>query len=261
MNKEKIAKLIYELRKEKGLTQKELADKLYISDKAVSKWERAICLPDLTTFKELAKIFDISVAELISGEKISNDNKLEQIDEIYLTNLQKEKRKSHQKTRIILISIFIILICFFWKNYQRIYVYRFRGNTLHYHFANGLAIFSDKENIIELGQFGKDYNFPIEDDLIEKANITILIDQSEVYKSVYNKQKGSLEDWLDSLVINFQGNLNKNCQENCMAKDFTKLNKNNFPKYFKIVMEYCDTNKCFSDEFKIETEIIASNRF
>ncbi len=117
MNKEKIAQLIYELRKEKGLTQKELAEKLFISEQAISKWERKICLPDLTTFKELAKIFDISVAELISGERIKNDNKLEQIDEIYLDNLQKEKKKNFFKTIVIsfILIIFIGLSIFFFN--------------------------------------------------------------------------------------------------------------------------------------------------
>ena len=185
MNKDKIAKLIYELRKEKGLTQKELAEKLYISEQAISKWERGICLPNLTMIKELAKIFDISIAEFIAGEKITAENKLEQIDEIYFSSWQEEKRKSYFKSImlyiiiIFLVIVFISLGFFFLKNYQRIYVYKFKGDTLHYLFTDGLAIYSDKEGLIKIGHFVKDNNFPIADETITKADITIYFDDKE----------------------------------------------------------------------------------
>ena len=261
MNKEKIAQLIYELRKEKGLTQKELAEKLFISEQAISKWERKICLPDLTTFKELAKIFDISVAELISGERIKNDNKLEQIDEIYLSNLQKEKKKNFFKTIIIsfILIIFMGLSIFFFRNYQKIFVYEFTGNTLHYH-LEGLAIFSDKDCLIRFNNFAKDYNFPFDDDLIKKASITIYIDEKEVFKSVYSSPKNFLK-WLDEAFIEFKGNPNKNCQENCLGPNFYKINKKTFPKKIKVIMEYCDTDNCYEEEFKIDEKILASNGY
>ena len=52
----KIGKFIAELRKEKGMTQKELGEKLYISDKAVSKWERGLSIPDLAILEKLASV-------------------------------------------------------------------------------------------------------------------------------------------------------------------------------------------------------------
>ena len=64
----KIGRFISDLRREKGMTQKELARKLDVSDRAVSKWERGINLPDAGLFEPLCGILEISVSELLRGE-------------------------------------------------------------------------------------------------------------------------------------------------------------------------------------------------
>lgn len=69
-------KFIQALRKEKGLTQKELAEKLLISDKAVSKWERGLSLPDISLLIPLSKILDVTTTELLTGRKIDSDEKI-----------------------------------------------------------------------------------------------------------------------------------------------------------------------------------------
>lgn len=66
----KIGKYIAFKRKEQGLTQKQLAEKLNMSDKSVSKWERGICLPDVSVYLELCKILGISINEFLAGEDI-----------------------------------------------------------------------------------------------------------------------------------------------------------------------------------------------
>ncbi len=63
-----MGEIISTLRKEKGMTQKELADKLNITDKAVSKWERDIAYPDTGTIPKLAEILEVSVEELMSAK-------------------------------------------------------------------------------------------------------------------------------------------------------------------------------------------------
>lgn len=68
MNNEKIGSFIANLRKSKNMTQKELASKLNISDKAVSKWERGISLPDISILPKLSEILDIEISELLNGE-------------------------------------------------------------------------------------------------------------------------------------------------------------------------------------------------
>ena len=105
MNQIKIGKFIAECRKRQGLTQIQLAEKLNITDKAVSKWERGMAMPDSSIMLELCDILDITVNELLSGEKISmenNDRKNEQL----LVDISKELE---QKNKIIWNSMWIIM--------------------------------------------------------------------------------------------------------------------------------------------------------
>lgn len=95
MNQVKIGKFIAESRKNQNLTQLQLAEKLGITDKAVSKWERGIAMPDTAIMLDLCEILKISVNELLNGEKISvevSNQKNEQLL-LGLTNelLQKNK--------------------------------------------------------------------------------------------------------------------------------------------------------------------------
>lgn len=69
MDAEKIGKFISERRKAINLTQNELAKKLHITDKAVSKWERGLSLPDISVLIPLAEILDISLYDLLRGGK------------------------------------------------------------------------------------------------------------------------------------------------------------------------------------------------
>ena len=78
MDQVKIGRLIADRRKTAKLTQLQLAEKLGITDKAISKWERGLTMPDTSIMLELCDILGISVNELLSGEKISmehNDQK------------------------------------------------------------------------------------------------------------------------------------------------------------------------------------------
>ena len=69
MNLDKIGKFIVYLRKEKKLTQSQLAEQLNVSDKSVSKWERGICLPESGTVEKLVSFFNISLMEFYAGER------------------------------------------------------------------------------------------------------------------------------------------------------------------------------------------------
>ena len=72
IDKSAFGTFLAERRKEKGYTQKELAAKLFISDKAVSKWERALSMPDISLLIPLAEILDVSVTELLEGQKLDS---------------------------------------------------------------------------------------------------------------------------------------------------------------------------------------------
>ena len=73
MNQEKIGKFISVSRKNKDLTQEQLAEKLGVSINAVSKWERGLNLPDVSLMKTLCNILDITLNELFAGKKLTNN--------------------------------------------------------------------------------------------------------------------------------------------------------------------------------------------
>ena len=70
VDRTRFAALVAARRKEKGLTQRQLAEQLHVSDKAVSKWERALSLPDIELLDPLAQALDLTVTELLRGERL-----------------------------------------------------------------------------------------------------------------------------------------------------------------------------------------------
>jgi len=69
----KIGKLILSMRKEKNLTQKEVADSMNISDKTISKWERGLGCPDISLLNDLARIFGVNIEKILLGDLEPND--------------------------------------------------------------------------------------------------------------------------------------------------------------------------------------------
>ena len=106
MDQLKIGKFITECRKQKSLTQMQLSEKIGITDKAVSKWERGIAMPDTSIMLELCDILDISVNELLSGEKINMENN-NQKNEQLLLDMAKELE---QKNKTVWKSMWVIMI-------------------------------------------------------------------------------------------------------------------------------------------------------
>ena len=103
MDQIKIGKFIAEQRKSKNLTQSQLAEKLFITDKAVSKWERGKAMPDSSIMLKLCEILEISVNDLLSGAKTQND---EQNNERLLLAMAKE---IEQKNKTIWTTMWIIM--------------------------------------------------------------------------------------------------------------------------------------------------------
>ena len=106
MDQLKIGKFIAECRKQKKLTQQQLADKLGITDKAISKWERGIAMPDTSIMLELCGILCISVNELLSGEMINMENSNEKNEQLLL-DMAKELET---KNKTIWSSMWAIMI-------------------------------------------------------------------------------------------------------------------------------------------------------
>ena len=100
MNQEKIGKFIAGCRKEKNLTQLRLAEKLNISNRAVSKWETGKSCPDVSIMMELCEILGINVNELLSGERIIMENYQKKAEQ-NLVELQKQKEQANKMKRIV----------------------------------------------------------------------------------------------------------------------------------------------------------------
>ena len=105
MDQIKIGRFIAERRKKASLTQMQLAEKLGITDKAISKWERGIAMPDTSIMLKLCDILGISVNELLCGEKIDMENNNQKNDQLFL-DMAKELEK---KNKTVWTSMWIIM--------------------------------------------------------------------------------------------------------------------------------------------------------
>ena len=108
MNNEKFGKLISEARKEKNLTQKGLAKILNVTDKAISKWERGKSYPDISLLEPISEALNISVVELLKGEKTDKKENEDLI--LNAINLYKEELKKKRKNRFITSCIIFIIV-------------------------------------------------------------------------------------------------------------------------------------------------------
>ena len=110
MNTEKTGKLIRELRMEKGWIQKELASKIYVTDKAVSKWERGLAMPDSSLISDLCSVLEISISELLLGERGAETAKSTESAALIVELTDREKLKKAKLLNLFFLSGFLILL-------------------------------------------------------------------------------------------------------------------------------------------------------
>ncbi len=153
MNQELIGKYIAKKRKEKNLTQKDLAEKLSISEKTISKWECGNGLPEISLMQPLCNELDITVNDLLSGEDVDNNDSNKVIEYI-----KYKDNKNRTITSIIIIIILLITITllttahikykkFYETNYNNNTVYRISGSTEHLSYNNLILIESPSKTI------------------------------------------------------------------------------------------------------------------
>lgn len=108
----KIGKYIAGKRKALGMTQKQLAEKLNMSDKSVSKWERGVCLPDVSVYMELCEILGISINEFLAGEDIDAENveKKSEDNIIQVTKDSKKKQKNLKSILAVVTTFAVIMV-------------------------------------------------------------------------------------------------------------------------------------------------------
>lgn len=118
MNQTYTGTKIATLRKEKNITQKELAEQLGVTDKAVSKWERGLNYPDLSLFPELAKVLDTTIAELLGLDSNIPDSAINILSEI-----SKQEKKTLQN--IVKEYLFLTILLGAGFLFLKIYIYNF----------------------------------------------------------------------------------------------------------------------------------------
>lgn len=113
MNNEKIGEFIAQLRKSQNLTQRELAEKLNVTDKAVSKWERGVSLPDITILPDLSEMLCVTITELLNGEKEDKEDNSDNSKGTVLAAIQYADGEVKNKTKNVKIICSVSITCVF----------------------------------------------------------------------------------------------------------------------------------------------------
>ena len=188
MDNHQIGKFITELRKEKGLTQQQLGERLYVTDKAVSKWERGLSLPDITLLEKLAQELDVDVSEILQGKrgKKKNINVEEEIEKV-VQKMEEEQRLRKKRLKKICFSIFFLLIILLLVSFLFIHFY-----DRKYH----PSIIREGDNTYEFGFLG---NYSLEkeglDEFQEVVEKTETLDYDKInisYMDIEVDQRGNL---------------------------------------------------------------------
>lgn len=200
MDYQKTGNLIASLRKEKNLTQKQLADQLGITDRAVSKWERGLGSPDISLLDDLSRILDISILEILKGRRLDKAEIVNNESIIESMNYSKENFKHVLKKYFNIVSILIVtLISLILIIYNIKSVY-YLNKTYHSDFHNDseIHLFAEIENNIEKiknnqGTYNdEDYQQilafinKLENNLKEQNNLYYFTKKDYKYKEIYD---------------------------------------------------------------------------
>lgn len=132
MTKEQLGAFIAENRRDRGMTQRDLAEWLHITDKAVSKWERGLSYPDVTLLEPLAEVFGLGVEELVAcrraEEKLEDEQSVKSILEISRENRQSDRRKNVIRTALSALVMVGLALLVVW--YSATFVHEQREQTI-----------------------------------------------------------------------------------------------------------------------------------
>ena len=156
MDQIKIGKFILNCRKEKGMTQEQLAEKLGVTSKSISRWENGRTMPDYTLLKDLCNELDININELLSGEKIKENDYVNKSEE-NLIKLRKQIDKRKKLLTIISYIFMTIIIIAFILNIvlNRIFLDDRHWNIIRYTFLYSGITLVIVSIILELFKFDK----------------------------------------------------------------------------------------------------------
>lgn len=217
MDNVKIGKLISKLRKQKGLTQQELADMVGIGNQAVSKWERGLTIPDISIINELSKILEISSDELLKGELEPTYNTITNSKENITNNKENKINKNFSKK--VLITIFVILISFIlyliitsYLN-NKTYKYELQSTSEEYNIEGYVELHQDNLTlVIDNLEFNDKELLNTE---ITRYDYQIMIGNKLIFGYANNNESKFVEtasnvsEFLEEFKINYNVNINK----------------------------------------------------
>lgn len=265
MDLEKIGKFIMYLRKEKKLTQAQLAEILDVSDKAVSKWERAICLPEMDTIEKLTNFFDISLMEFYSGQrdKTLGNNNLNDITKTAVRFIENDHKKKHKIIIvkfliILLILMFLFFVYYMYNTYNRYIAYTITSDSDNYSGVGNLIFAREKSSLTiikikllneaDRNQNGYCFEYEL---LLDGVSI---IKNGDIFNFEYNGNNDvqKLGDYVESISI-------------YMNQDMTNLFqlKNISQKKLILKIRFLDDNlemKEYDIQFELE-KFFANNKF
>lgn len=132
MNLDNIGKFIKEMRKNKNLTQEELAEKLGVNNRTVSRWENGKNMPDISLYKPLCEVLGISIEELVNGELTNKKNISYSVEKAIINTVSSSKKEKSKMSKIIkflsvlviVTTIFVVFVVVYYKKkYPRIDIY------------------------------------------------------------------------------------------------------------------------------------------
>lgn len=188
MNQKKIGKFIQERRKLKELTQVELAEKLGVSNRTISSWENGNSLPDYSMFQDLCNELDISINELLSGEKLTEENYQKKLEENFVSTIDYNNKKRNKKIKKCIIFIVILLILYLlYKSFIAYFYYKdytnHEDNSFPYN-KNIKTIEIDNNGKANISVLRDELNIYIPDDfelITDKAKSNFVMDNCEPY--------------------------------------------------------------------------------
>ena len=258
MNENKLGTIISKLRKEKGITQKDLADILNISDKAISRWERGTSQPNLEMIFQISKYFNVSFNDLITA-RISGDDEDNEIVENIVKEFSDIGKKHAKRIKFVLLfSVIIILILtiaiIFTNTYNRFKVYKVDFENNDFYQIKGVYIETNVKDTLYLGDI-KIKNLTIKENDNVSVDIYILDGKEEKILQNYSSTENiylvdsqsyieidNLSKYFDNLYLRVSITDSKNKTKEYIAK-------------LNFVLDFTNNKVIYSNEF--ETEAIS----
>lgn len=224
MNQEKIGNYIKSKRKNKKITQEQLSEKLGVSNKAVSNWENGKNMPDLSLFKPLCEILDISINELMSGEDLKEEEYINTLEENIINVINDTNKKKNHYILIPLISIVLFLV---------LLIIMILEINIEYEYTNITCTKKDKYIILK---HKGDYNTYTTSKRIDGKYYYIINSKISIYE-IPNNYKNTIKNKMQTYIETFE-KVDKEVYVYYSNESISKTNKMNDKEFLNNLNNY-----------------------